>query len=137
MKTKLIIIAGLLVATFFGAYLALKSDTATAAVGGTDSYKSYLATSTIANGLSTTIVASGNGILHAVVFASSSATTVGNLKFYDATSTQATSSANTKVIFGQSASSGSIPFDIEFYSGLKMDIPVGFTGAFVVTYVKN
>lgn len=136
MKKNILIITGLLIAVFLGAYFALETSNVDASSLDT-SYKSYLATTAVATGTSTPIVLSGSGVLHAVVFASSSVTTVGNLKFYDATSTQATTTANTRVIFSQTAASGAYPLDLEFYNGLKMDVPTGFTGSFVVTYIKN
>jgi len=135
MKKNILIISALLIAVFLGVYFSLKTDNVGASAIDT-SYKSYLATSTQAN-TSVPIVASGGGILHSIVFASSSATTVGNMKFYDATSTQATTTANTKVIFSQTAATGAFPLDLEFYNGLKMDIPTGFTGSFVVTYISR
>ena len=139
MKKTLTIIA-FLVAVSVGSYFALDTHSVEGQGFISDSYKIYPVTSTTASSTSSTvIVANTSGTIHNITISSSSpVTTLPTLTVYDATSTEATSTANTKIKFGgNNQTHGTYNFDSEFYNGLKIDVPLGFNGYFVVTYKSN
>ena len=138
MKKTLTIIA-FLVAVSVGSYLAFDARSVEGQGLVPDSYKIYPVTSVTATGTSTVIVANTSGIIHNITISSSSPVTIlPTLVVYDATSTEATSTTNTKIKFGgNNQTHGTYNFDSEFYNGLKIDVPTGFNGYFVVTYKSN
>lgn len=99
-------------------------------------YQSQLITSSLASSTAITQLKSIGGSVGSVVLASSSAqTTYPSLVIYDATSTMATSTAKVIGRFGgANQTHGTYTFDSYFTYGLSVEVPVGFNGAYTITW---
>lgn len=116
-------------AVLFGAY---HSD-ASVTVG--NEYNATLITSAHASGTAKTILKPITGTLGSVIISSSSPTTTYPLMtIYDATSTMATSTARKIAQFGGTPSTGTYTFDATVFYGLAVEVPVGFNGAYTITW---
>lgn len=118
------------------------SDAST--IAGND-YKSTTTSSAIASSTKVWLLKSSAGSLGSVIVTmESNPTGYPSLVLYDATSTavtattttiQATSSARKLASFSTSTQTqATYQFDAEFYNGLALEVPAGFTGSYTVTY---
>lgn len=127
-------------AVFAGAFIAMYllgmfhvSDASN--IVGND-YRSTTTSSAIASSTKVWSIKEGSGSLGSIVVTMpSNATGYPSLKVYDATSTMAT--ATSRLITSMSTSTqtqGTYQFDVEFYRGLNIEVPTGFTGTYTITY---
>lgn len=140
MKSRYYLIAPLTLAFFALAFVAMYTfglfDLASASnIVGND-YRSTTTSSAIASSTKAWRLKEGTGSLGSVIVTMpSNATGYPSLKVYDATTTQATSTS--RLITSMSTSTqtqGTYQFDAEFYYGLNIEVPVGFTGTYTITY---
>jgi hypothetical protein len=101
-------------------------------------YKGAQITSSSASSTAVTTLKTSAGSLGSVVITEKNTFSTGGLALtiYDATSTEATTSATVLAKFSTTTNQdfGTYQFDIEFSKGLKVDVPVGFKGVYTVTY---
>lgn len=140
MKPSYYFIVPLFLASFAVGFIALylfgMFDLASASnIVGND-YRSTTTSSAIASSTKVWSIKEGTGSLGSIVVTMpSNATGYPSLKVYDATSTMATATA--RLITSMSTSTqtqGTYQFDVEFYRGLNIEVPVGFTGTYTITY---
>jgi hypothetical protein len=93
-------------------------------------------TSSFASSTATTQLKYSAGALGNIVVSSSSpATTYAQFTLYDATSTQATTSARVLARFSPSSvATGTYIFDVAFSYGLKLEVPAGYNGNATITW---
>jgi hypothetical protein len=133
-KTALALGAALGVLLFGGLLIldGVKQATASTDFGN---YQSSRITSTNASNTATTRLLSQYGTLGSVIILKASAastTAATTLGVYDTTS--ATSSSALIAEFATTTPVGVYTFDVGVNNGLRLNIPKGFTGQFVVTY---
>lgn len=98
-------------------------------------YNGYLVTSANATGTALTVLKTQGGTLGSVVISSTSPTTTYPLiTLYDATSTMATSSARKIGQFSGTPANGTYTYDAAVFYGVAIEVPVGFNGAYTVTW---
>jgi hypothetical protein len=104
-----------------------KSDLNLGSVGQSDAYKSYVPTSTETGLIS---IKSSSGVLGSVIIASSS---VGAFTVYDA-SMVSTTVTTTIASFKANSAVGTYTFDLNLYSGLKVNMVAGNDSNIIFTY---
>lgn len=99
-------------------------------------YNARLLSSTNASGTALTVLKTGYGSVGSVVVSSSSPAllTYPSLVIYDATSTMSTSTARRIGQFGSASANGTYTFDAVVTYGVAVEVPVGFAGAYTITY---
>lgn len=100
-------------------------------------YKAYLVDSTDASSTSPITLKTVAGSVGSVIVTQGSGSTgYSHLTLYDATSSQPTTTARVLAKFGTTTGEalGTYQFDMEFTSGLRIEVPVGFNGYYTVTY---
>lgn len=98
-------------------------------------YNSATVRSTNASGTATMAIKSGQGTVGSVIVTVPAS--AGDIVLYNATSTTGYSSSTGRVLTKFTAASdvaGTYTFDASFTDGLYVDVPVGFTGEYVITY---
>ncbi|HCC04988.1 TPA: hypothetical protein DEP58_01620 [Patescibacteria group bacterium] len=101
-------------------------------------YNSAQVTSTTASSTSVTTLKTMAGSLGSVIITEENTVATGypSLVIYDATSTEATTSATVLAKFSTTTNQdfGTYQFDTTFTKGLKIEVPAGFKGVYTVTY---
>lgn len=101
-------------------------------VAGVDVGSEYIATTTKNMALNHNLVVSNSQLtLGSIVVASSSTTT---LNIWDATSTTDVSSSTVLTLVGTDIAEGVFPLDITLNRGLVVEIPIGFSGEYLITF---
>lgn len=100
-------------------------------------YNSYYISSATASNTKMVTLKTGSGSLGSVVITNKSVdTTYPHLTIYNASSTQATSTATVIAKFGTSTgeTAGTYQFDATFSNGLSIEVPSGFNGSYTITW---
>lgn len=118
------------------AFIAINRNTAKASVADGQGYMSTTTTSAMASSTSIKQLKENGGQFGSVIIASSSpVTTYPLMVVYDATSTMATSTSRVLAKFGgNNQTHGTYTYDTDFKYGISIEMPVGFNGAYTVTY---
>lgn len=138
MHNRINLTLGFVLATLvvLAAFLYIQTSNVGASVISGNEYYYELVTSDDASSTAITQLRSGHGSLGSLVISSSSApTSYPTITIYDATSTQATSTATVIAQFGiNNQTHGTYVFDAIYTTGLSIEVPAGFDGVYTVTY---
>lgn len=140
MKTKIIVIAILVISAFLGAYFSLSGNTANGSVIQGGEYQATTTNSTWVSATVTKNVYNGGSneakVLGSIIIASSSPiTAINQVVIYDATSTMATATARVIAKIGSANQThGTYTFDTNLFYGLKVETTTGFNGNFIITF---
>lgn len=110
----------------------VQKDTVFGSVAETQEYDFSRVTITQASSTVPLVLSSGNGSLGSIVIASS--TYNGSITLYNATSTEATSTAQVITTFTSNQTPGTWTFDVSTPKGLKVWVDKAFDGEFIITY---